>query len=327
MSNTIKWGMIGAGDVTEVKSGPAFKKVEDSDLVAVMRRDPEKVKDYAKRHAVAKWYTDAQALINDEDVNAIYIATPPDTHYRYSLMALEAGKAVYVEKPMTLGTLEAKQLADAVEKSSGRLTVAHYRRAQPYFKKIKQLLLAGAIGEPRLVSLQMLKKPLSEHELNDPKIQWRLNAAKSGGGLFHDLAPHQLDFIYHLFGEIKELRGISTNQAKAYQADDVVSGQILFENDVLFNGIWLFNADEERDSCEIIGSSGKLSFSFFSGDPVVLTNREGEQRFAFEPLQHVQQPMIAEVVAYLQGKRDNPCSVTEGLTVMRIMDVFTGKPS
>lgn len=319
--------MIGAGDVTEVKSGPAFKKVEGSDLVAVMRRDQDKVKDYAQRHAVAKWYTDAQALINDKEVNAIYIATPPDTHYHYSLMALEAGKAVYVEKPMTLGALEAERLAVAVEKHSGKLTVAHYRRAQPYFKKIKQLLLAGAIGKPCLVSLQMLKKPLSEQELNDPKIQWRLNASKSGGGLFHDLAPHQLDFIYHLFGEIKELRGISTNQAKVYQADDVVGGQILFGNDVLFNGVWLFNADEERDNCEIIGSLGRLSFSFFSGAPIVLINREGEKRFVFEPLQHVQQPMIAEVVAYLQGKGDNPCGVTDGLTVMRIMDIFTSKLS
>src|SRR5690606_8671962 len=104
----IHWGMIGAGDVTEVKSGPAFKKVGGTKLVAVMRRNAEKAEDYAKRHGIAKWYTNAQELIDDPDVNAIYIATPPDSHEDYALRALKAGKAVYVEKPMTLSSVQAQ---------------------------------------------------------------------------------------------------------------------------------------------------------------------------------------------------------------------------
>jgi len=325
MSNTIKWGMIGAGDVTEVKSGPAFKKVAGSDLVAVMRRDEEKVKDYARRHGIAKWYVDAGALIADEEVEAVYIATPPDSHFRYAMMVLEAGKAVYVEKPMTLTAKEAQQLSDEVQLREGKLVVAHYRREQPYFKKIKALLQTEEIGEPRFVLLQLFKRALEMEELTDPKIRWRLDAAQSGGGLFHDLAPHQIDLMVHFFGDIQESVGMAMNQSKQYDVDDVVSGQLLFKNGVIFNGAWAFNTNEELDRCTIYGSAGTLSFSFFNYEPIVLTNKVGIQSFTFEPLQHVQQPMIEAVVAYLRGERENPCEVDDGVAVMRVLDNFIGK--
>ena len=236
----INWGMIGAGDVTEVKSGPAFQKVEGSHLLAVMRRDEEKVKDYALRHNVPKWLTDAQALIEDPEINAIYIATPPDTHDTYAIAALEAGKDVYVEKPMVLSVERAQELAAAVHNNKGKLSVAHYRRQQPYFKKIKALLEENTIGKPQMVLLQFASKPLTEMAMQDPKIKWRLDPGQSGGGLFHDLAPHQIDLMYYFFGTIKDVCGISHNQTGSYKADDVVAGQILFQNDLLFNGTWTF---------------------------------------------------------------------------------------
>jgi len=319
----IYWGMIGAGDVTEVKSGPAFQKIANSELVAIMRRNPEKAEDYAKRHGVAKWYTNAQQLIDDPEVTAIYIATPPDSHEDYALRALKAGKPVYVEKPMTLSSVQAQNMVKAVQDCQGKLTVAHYRREQPYFKKIKTLLEEKAIGMPGMVSLQYWRKPLTQESLAETKTQWRLDPAISGGGLFHDMAPHQLDLMYYFFGEINKAQGFAHNQSKSYPADDVVAGQILFRNEVLFNGSWSFNASEDRDTCEIIGSEGKITFSVFSNEPIELINHQGKQFFSFESLAHVQQPMIAAVVDYLQGKRENPCSASEGLEVMKVMDAFT----
>ncbi len=77
----IKWGMIGCGNVTERKSGaPAINSVPHSSLVAVMNRNMEKAIDYAKRHGVPTWYERADDLIGDPEINAIYIATPPDAH-------------------------------------------------------------------------------------------------------------------------------------------------------------------------------------------------------------------------------------------------------
>lgn len=320
---TIYWGMIGAGDVTEMKSGPAFQKVKGSQLIAVMRRDEEKVKDYAKRHGIDKWYTNAQELIDDPEINAIYIATPPDTHEYYTLAALRAGKAVYVEKPMSLNSRQAKNMLEAAVKTGNKLAIAHYRREQPYFKKIKALINNNNIGIPRMVSMSFWKKSLSQKELSDPKIQWRLDPAKSGGGLFHDLAPHQIDLMYYFFGEIEYAHGISANQATLYPADDVVVGQISFKNNVLFNGSWAFNGSEDRDVCEILGSEGKLKFSIFSNQPIELINKQGNQSFSFDSLTHVQEPMIAATVAYFQGKRENPCSASDGLKVMEVIDAFT----
>src|SRR5450755_1797430 len=129
----VNWGIIGCGDVTEVKSGPAFNKVKNSALVAVMRRDAEKAKDYAQRHHVPKWYDDASNLINDPDVNAIYIATPPSSHEEYTLAAIAAGKPVYVEKPMSVNFASAIKMMNAANEKNTKLVIAHYRHEQPYF--------------------------------------------------------------------------------------------------------------------------------------------------------------------------------------------------
>ncbi|GGG73149.1 oxidoreductase [Parapedobacter pyrenivorans] len=317
----IKWGIIGVGDVTEVKSGPAFQKVEHSQLVAVMRRDAAKARDYAERHRVPTWYSDAQQLIDDPRVNAIYVATPPDTHAYYAAAALKAGKPVYLEKPMTLGRLQAKELLHTQQACSGKLTVAHYRREQPYFKKVKELI-DEHIGTPRVVNLRFYQQPLSAETLQSPGMLWRLNPEQSGGGLFHDLAPHQIDLMRHFFGNVVWSKGIAHNQAKLYAAADAVSGQILFENDVLFSGQWAFNVAENRDVCEIIGSAGRISFSVFTYQPIELVNEHGVQHFDFEPLPHVQQPMIEAVVSYFRGLGPNPCSAQEGYEVMTILDNF-----
>jgi predicted dehydrogenase len=153
--NNINWGIIGCGDVTEVKSGPAFNKVSGSSLQAVMRRNSAKAADYAKRHHVPKWYGDAEALMDDPAINAIYIATPPASHLDYALEALKRKLPVYVEKPVTLNAQQARQLADAVQHSQARLTVAHYRRALPMFLYVRDLLAQGAIGEVRTVQIRM----------------------------------------------------------------------------------------------------------------------------------------------------------------------------
>ncbi|MGX5689570.1 Gfo/Idh/MocA family protein [Arcticibacter tournemirensis] len=321
----INWGIIGCGNVTEVKSGPAFNKVPNSSLVAVMRRDGAKAEDYAKRHGVPKWYNDARQLIQDPDINAIYVATPPASHEEYALAALEAGKPVYVEKPFTLSQESAIRMSGAAAKYNTRLTVAHYRRGLQLFKKIKELLQQRVIGDIRFVSLQMLQPPQSDM-IAKTEENWRLNPDISGGGLFHDLAPHQLDLMIWFFGKVKRAEGFSLNQAGAYQADDLVSGELLFDNNILFRGIWCFTVppEESRDICEIVGSEGKISFSVF-GDHYVLHQNGKEERTVFALPQHIQQPMIEEVVQYFMGTGPNPCTAQDGVDVMKIIDTFTGR--
>ena len=325
--NKINWGIIGCGDVTEIKSGPAFSKVKNSSLVAVMRRDAAKAKDYAQRHNVSKWYDDANYLINDADVNAIYIATPPSSHEEYTIAAINAGKPVYVEKPMAVNAAAAENMMNVTKEKNMKLVVAHYRREQPMFKKIKELLAEKIIGDIRFAKLEFYKRSLTKEELLIPKTAWRVDNAIAGGGLFHDLAPHQLDLMYYFFGEADKVNGIAINQQQLYNADDIVTGNILFKNGVLFTGLWCFTVDEneEKDLCEIVGSKGKISFSVF-GEPKIMMTVEGKkENFLFDTLQHVQQPMIEKVVDYFLDKGPNPCSAKDGVKVMEMMEGFVGR--
>lgn len=321
-TQTVRWGIIGCGDVTEVKSGPAFNKVPASKLVAVMRRNADKAKDYAQRHGVPKWYSDAAALINDPEVDAVYIATPPLQHEEYAVQALKAGKPVYVEKPMAVNAAAAERMARASEETGVKLCVAHYRRQQPLFLRVISLLKEGAIGDVRFVNLQFFQPP-NTNLIAKTEQPWRLNPALSGGGLFHDLAPHQLDLLLYFFGEPVKAAGISLNASGLHGVDDTVSGQILFSKNVLFNGAWSFAAPESRDLCEILGTDGSIRFSVFGHNPVVLCKAGKETVFEFDRLPHVQEPMIAKVVDYFLGRSPNPCSAAEGLTVMRMMEAFT----
>lgn len=322
--STIRWGMIGCGDVTEVKSGPAFNKVPNSKLVAVMRRNAAKAEDYARRHGVEKWYSNAADLINDPDVNAVYVATPPLQHEEYAVQALKAGKPVYVEKPMAIDAAAAGRMVQAANKTGVKLCVAHYRRQQPLFLKVKSLLEEGAIGTPRLVNLQCLQ-PHQSSMITKTEDAWRYNPAVSGGGLFYDLAPHQLDLMVYFFGRSKQVGGISFNASGLYDADDTTSGQVLFAKDVLFNGVWCFTVPEQKDFCEIIGTEGSLQFNIFAHRELILKKADSEKRFAFEALPHVQQPMIATVTNFFLGQGENPCSGDEGVEVMKMMDAITGK--
>lgn len=317
----IKWGMIGAGDVTEVKSGPAFRKVANSDLVAVMRRDEEKVRDYARRHQIARWYTDVDELLADPEVNAVYIATPPNVHLHYVEKVLAAGKMLYVEKPLAMNADEARQMQQLLLRHGGKLVVAHYRRANPYFVKIKELIHSGVIGKVTLVNLKMYKKAQTAEELAVPKNQWRVDPAISGGGLFHDLAPHQIDLMLAIFGTPQAYNGLSNTRDNGVPAARV-SGQVLFSKDVLFQGVWDFDRTEAFDECEMLGESGIIRFSFFEGAPIVVEKVGGTEEIHFDPLQHVQQPMIEQTVQYFLGQGDNPCSIEDGIACMEIMDSF-----
>jgi predicted dehydrogenase len=322
---TINWGIIGCGDVTEVKSGPAFNKVAGSHLAAVMRRDAAKAADYAKRHAVAKWYDDAEKLMADPEINAIYIATPPASHLPYALEALKKGFNVYVEKPVTRNAAEAQQMADAVKQSGQKLTVAHYRRAVPMFLQVKKLLDEQVIGEVRTVQIRMWqsRKPAL---VADVESNWRVQPELSGGGYFHDLAPHQLDLMLFYFGEPEYYGGFSLNQSKATPADDHVCGSIRFKNNIVVNGSWCFNVAESEttDTCEIIGTKGKITFPFFGKYVSWKTDTE-EKSMEFIHPQHIQQPMIEKIVAYFKGEGANPCSIEEAVTLMKVMDSFTKK--
>ncbi|WP_080239833.1 Gfo/Idh/MocA family protein [Spirosoma rigui] len=320
----VKWGIIGCGDVTEVKSGPAFNKVPNSTLVAVMRRDADKAADYARRHQVPAWYDDADALINDPNVTAIYVATPPDSHADYAIRAMRAGKPVYVEKPMALNAAECDAMNQVSRETGVPLFVAFYRRSLPYFQRVKQLVDQGVIGAIRYVRIDMNWQPDEREVGREPG--WRVSPAISGGGLFHDYASHQFDFLEYILGPITNASGIARNQAGLYPADDIVIANFEFGSGVLGTGSWCFtvNREQRTETTQLIGSAGTITFSFFENFLIRVETTAGIEEYTVPFPAHVQQPLIESVVSDLLGAGKSPSTGETGARASAILDRIAG---
>ena len=315
----ICWGIIGCGNVTEVKSGPAFNKVEHSSLIAVSRRDEEKLADYVKRHQVPMSFTNALDLIHSDHINAFYIATPPDVREAYAIEAMQLGKPVYLEKPMALNLAACKRLKAVSEKLGVKLSVAHYRRNLPLFLEVKNILSQDVIGAVKEVQITMLKK--TDKAAQDP-FNWRIDPSIAGGGYFYDSAPHQIDLVFYFFGKPKSFSGISTNKAGLYKAEDYVKGSIELENGIICKGLWDFSINgEEKDEFLIIGEKGTIRFPVF-GLFIEVEMNGNTNTIHFEVPKHNQQNHIQAVVNYFLDKGQNPCSAEDAILSMEVMEAF-----
>ena len=328
MNNTsyakpMRWGIIGCGAVTEVKSGPPYQQTKDFQLIAVMRRDEEKAEDYAKRHGVPKFYSKAEDLIGDPEVDAVYIATPPDTHKHYALMVAEAGKPCCVEKPMAPSYADSLEIYNVFSERKLPLFVAYYRRSLPRFLKIKEWLDKGEIGDVRHIRWH-LSKPPSTEDL-DKTYNWRTDGEIASGGYFDDLASHGLDLFSFYLGDIENAFGVSTNQQKLYTAKDAISACWIYKNGVTGEGSWNFGTYERVDNVEIIGSAGKISFPVFDEGDVVLSNEKGTQNLFIDHPKHVQQFHVENIRAHLLENREHPSTGKSGLHTSWIMDKILGQ--
>jgi len=320
----VRWGIIGVGDVCEVKSGPAFQNATHSKLVAVMRRNGGKAADFARRHNVPKWYENADLLINDPDVDAVYIATPPGTHAEYTLKVAAAGKPVYVEKPMARTFAECQAMVEACQVANVPLFVAYYRRSLPNFQKVKALIDEGAIGDVRYVSIK-LNKTLQPDIVgaSEQADNWRIFPEVAGGGYFYDLACHQLDILDFIFGPVKAAHGFARNQAGLYPAEDIVTGSFVFENGVVGQGTWCFSTSpvSDQEVTTIVGSKGQISFPYFGDHSVTLeVPGRSAERYTFDISKHIQQPFIQSMVNELTGSGKAPSNGISGARTNWVME-------
>jgi len=302
--------------VCEVKSGPGFQKADGSELVAVMRRDGEKAKDFAKRHGVAKAYDRAEDLVGDADVDAVYVATPPSTHLELSMLAAEAGKPCLVEKPMAMNHAECLRMVNTFASRSVPLFVAYYRRAFPSFLKIRDLLRDGAIGRLTSVHIVQYGRLATEEEGE----AWRYQSGVAGGGLFMDLGSHGLDILDFLVGPVREVGGFSVNTGGTYSAEDATVGSFICDGDVLGTGVWNFHADHSHDEIVFTGAEGELRTPVFTNRDVVVRSGVGEERFPFSKPEHVHQPFIQTVVDELLGRGRAESTGETGARTAWVMD-------
>jgi 1,5-anhydro-D-fructose reductase (1,5-anhydro-D-mannitol-forming) len=325
---TIRWGIIGCGDVCEVKSGPAFYKARGSALSVVMRRDGARAADFAKRHNVAKFTTDAEAVICDPEVDAVYIATPPGEHLEYALAVARAGKPCYVEKPMARSAAECRAMIEAFERAGKRLFVAYYRRALPRFLKVRDILGSGALGS--VLTVSHVYQGRAHPDWNTPgfgqKVGWREDVAESGGGLFLDLGSHVVDLLDFLLGPLSGVSGHAARRASALGSqigapEDAVVFSFGTQSGVIGTARYQFHTAGAVDRLELVGTKGTLSLSVFGQDPIDLNLAGTHERISTQQPEHVHLPLVQSIVDELEGGKERCASSAESaLRASQVMD-------
>jgi len=331
MDRTLRWGLIGCGDVTEVKSGPALQHAEGSALVAVASRRPEAAADWARRHGLPRWHASVDDLLAAPDIDAVYIATHTDSHCDLTLRAAAAGKAVLVEKPMALDPAECQRMVNACRAAGVPLWVAYYRRALPRFLAIRQALAGEALGALRAVVVRQFRPlPSLERQASDAH-RWRVDAARSGGGLFFEAACHGLDALDWLLGPLERVQGQAANQAGAWAPEDIVAGTWRHAGadedgpyrgtgrGVIGCGLWCHAAGVEEESTELIGSRGRLRWSVNRGSPLELTVDGQTQHLPIPDPPHVHQPLVQTIVHEWNGRGRCPSTGETALRTAQAM--------
>jgi len=323
-NNTINWGIIGVGDVCEIKSGPAYQKTKGFYLKAVMRRNGEKAKDFAMRHGIEKYYDNADLLINDPEIDAVYIATPPDSHMDYALKVAEANKICCVEKPMAVSYRQCLKMEKAFAAKDIPLFVAYYRRSLPRFRQIKKWLDDREIGDIRHIEWVYCSPPDPERDLPG-KYDWHTDKEIALGGYFDDLASHGLDLFHFYLGEISDAKGLSVNQQGLYPARDSITGSWIHKTGATGSGSWNFGSWQKEDRVEIYGSAGKITFSVFANKEIELANDNGYRKLQIDHPKNIQLYHVQDMQKHLRGVKQHPSTAGTAVHTSWIMDKILGR--
>ncbi|GAC16352.1 Gfo/Idh/MocA family protein [Aliiglaciecola lipolytica] len=319
---SIRWGIIGCGDVCEKKSGPAYQQTPAFELYAVSARSPGKAQDFARRHSVPHYYETAQQLIDDPSIDAIYIATPPDSHLELALLVAKAKKICCIEKPMALNFIQCQQIVDAFESQKLELFVAYYRRSLPGFIALKNALDNGKIGRIRQISWHYSRPP-SDKDLSQTQ-NWRTDKSIALGGYFEDIASHGLNLMSYFIGPAIHAQGICSNQQQLYSAHDAIVANLAFENNVTGSASWNFGSYLYQDKMQIIGESGVMDFAVFGDSPATIATRDDSQVINMHTPNPIQGPFVQAIADHLNGTSIHPSQGESAGHTNWIMDKILG---
>jgi predicted dehydrogenase len=271
---TLGWGLIGCGDIARKRVVPALRDLSNSNLVAVSRARADLAEAFAAEFGVPRWYEKWQDLLDDSEVDAVYIATPVHLHVEQACAAAEAGKHVLCEKPMALSVTECDRMIAACRSAGVKLGVAYYRHFYPLIHRIKELIAAGEIGQPIVAQVNAFE--LFNPPSTDPR-NWLLNAEKSGGGPMFDFGCHRIEVLEHLFGRITYTLSLLTNVRFAREVED--TGIAVFHFATGPNAVLTVThaANEPQDTLDIFGSEGSLHVASLNGGELKITTQAGDR--------------------------------------------------
>ena len=314
----LRWGIIGCGNVAEHKGGPPLYTVDDSELIAVMRRDRTRAEDFAKRHGAKRVYTDVQQLLADDEINAVYIATPPNLHCEQTIFAAHAGKHILCEKPMAMTVDECQQMVDACRDANVSLMIAYYRNHYPNVVKMKTLMEEGAIGDVVLARINCTA--YFNPNRNDLK-NWRINPEISGGGVLMDIGSHRISLLQYLMGDIASAQGFAESVHLDAAVDDSAVFSLRFESGAHAVANINWNIGVGRDDVEVYGTAGCLRCSPLNSENLTLeTKSDGLVDLKQTPLQHTHTGLVENFINHIKTGQPIRCSGESGLQTNATME-------
>ncbi|MBI5348240.1 MAG: Gfo/Idh/MocA family oxidoreductase [Chloroflexi bacterium] len=314
MNETLRWGIIGAGNVADSKSGPALARVAGSELVAVMRRDAAKAQEFAQRHGARRWYSDAESLINDSEVNAIYIASPHNLHLPHVQLVAPKHKVILCEKPTGISSAEAQTIVDVCQQHSVFLVIAYYRRFWAVTQKMLTLLKDGAIGEVIQAQVQ-----LSDYFKEDPSRPWLTSRAASGGGALVNTGSHWVDLIRYLLGEVAEVTAFC--QSSRFEIDETIGAQLRLQSGALASLNITLGSPPRIDVIDLCGTRGRLTATSLQAGELTLIRNDASPEVMHFPRNTVNHTeLVTEIVAAHRAGRPSPVGGAEAVSVWRILE-------
>jgi len=314
---TVKWGIIGCGSVAEYKGGPALYDAENSELVAVMRRDEKLAADFAQRHGAKRHYSAVGQILADEEVSAVYIATPPHVHAEQTIAAAEAGKHVLCEKPMAMNVTECRSMISACQDNGVQLMIAYYRRFWPIAQKMKQLLDEGAVGRPTMARAHCacLWQPPEE-----ASTFWRIQPEIAGGGFLWDIGAHRLDLLLQMMGDIASLGALVDAVHFDIAVDDSSSLVMQFASGAHGIGMFYWNVGANIDVLEVAGPGGRLIATDLGAGNLTLIQGDRTEEFHLPPPKITHLPLIEHYVQCILSGEPNALPGEEGMKTTAIIE-------
>jgi predicted dehydrogenase len=319
--NPLRWGLIGAGDIVRKRVGEALRDGRGCELVAVSRARADLLAAFAREAGARRWHADWRDLVRDPEIDAVYVATPVHLHADQTVAAAEAGKHVLCEKPMAMGAAECDRMIAACRAAGVRLGIAYYRHFYPVVMRAKELIAAGAIGEP--VFAQMLASEPFDPRPGGPR-GWLVQRAQSGGGPMADFGCHRLEVLVHLLGPVAQVRGVAATVALDREVEDTAATLLQFDRGACAMVAVTNAAADRQDTLEIFGTHGSIRTASLNGGDLAVSNGDGQRLESHPPEANVHVPLVEEFVDAVQRGRDPAVDGVVGRTVAAIQDDIYG---
>jgi predicted dehydrogenase len=317
----VKWGLVGCGDISRKRVAPALLQLENSHLIGISRAHVDRLAEFALEFSVQRTFRDWRKLIDDSEIDAVYVATPVNLHAPITISAADAGKHVLCEKPMAISTSECDEMIAACRRNSVQLGIAYYRHFYPVLKRIRELIQSGEIGQPVIVQMNAFE--FYNPSPDDPRY-WFLKKEYAGGGPMFDFGCHRIQVLVDLLGPIKETRSSLKRLVFEREVEDTATAILEFASGTQATITVTHAANEAQDTLDIYGTEGSIRVENLNGGTIQIITDSSRREEAHPPHSNLHEPLIDDFATAILEERSPAVGGEQGREVNRILSEIYG---